>query len=431
MLIEFSVSNFRSIREEQTLSLVAEAGNNIVKNTFTPQESSRLRLLKSAVIYGANASGKTNIIRAFYALHFFITHSVMFDEKEGIPCYEPFELDVSSAQSPSSFGIQFIGTDIIKYRYHILFNRQEVLSEKLELYKQSAGWFVLFNRNEDKITFGKYFEQQEDVPKHILGGQLYLSYVGKSPHKQIRPIYKYFEDNVEVWNFLDNIDQKVLAQRMAADISRGKENKKLKKKLERLIRIADTQINTFSVTEEEKSEVDRFFEKLQQETPYKFIGLNKYKIEVSHPKFDNARQIEAQHFDFKEESEGTRVLFALGGLILQRLDLGGVIFFDEFDNSLHPKLSKFLIKLFHLPQSNHTNAQLVLASHDTTLLDKTLFRKDQIWFTEKNKYGETELFCVTDFKDVPDNIPFDEWYLKGKFGGQPHIKEIEFLFENE
>ncbi len=182
MLIEFSVSNFRSIREEQTLSLVAEAGNNIVKNTFTPQESSRLRLLKSAVIYGANASGKTNIIRAFYALHFFITHSVMFDEKEGIPCYEPFELDVASTQAPSSFEIQFIGTDIIKYRYHILFNRQEVLSEKLELYKQSAGWFVLFNRNEDKITFGKYFEQQEDVPKHILGGQSYERFAERVHH---------------------------------------------------------------------------------------------------------------------------------------------------------------------------------------------------------------------------------------------------------
>ncbi|NEP43038.1 MAG: ATP-binding protein, partial [Okeania sp. SIO2H7] len=137
-------------------------------------------------------------------------------------------------------------------------------------------------------------------------------------------------------------------------------------------------------------------------------------------------------FNFLEqESVGTQILYALGGLILLVLEIGYVIIVDELDNSLHPKLCKFLIKLFHNPVSNPKNAQIIFATHETTLLDRELFRKDQIWFTEKDKYGATELFSAQDFEGVKDDVPFDEWYLQGKFGGEPNIKEIEFIFGDE
>jgi AAA15 family ATPase/GTPase len=125
------------------------------------------------------------------------------------------------------------------------------------------------------------------------------------------------------------------------------------------------------------------------------------------------------------------VLFALGGIILKRLEKGGVLFFDELDNSLHPKLSKFLVRLFNNPRSNSQNAQLVLATHEVTLLDKEVFRKDQIWFCEKDQFGSTEIFSAKEFEGVRDDTPFDKWYVNGKFGGQPKIKELEFIFDNE
>jgi hypothetical protein len=132
-----------------------------------------------------------------------------------------------------------------------------------------------------------------------------------------------------------------------------------------------------------------------------------------------------------QESAGTNVLFALGGIILRRLEQGGVLFFDELDNSLHPKLSKFLVRLFNNPVSNTKNAQLVVATHEVTLLDKEVFRKDQIWFCEKDRYGVTEIFSAKDFDGVRDDTPFDKWYMNGKFGGQPKIKELEFIFDND
>ena len=113
------------------------------------------------------------------------------------------------------------------------------------------------------------------------------------------------------------------------------------------------------------------------------------------------------------------------------METGGIMFIDELDNSLHPKLTKFLVKLFSNPISNPKNAQLVCATHEVTLLDKDMFRMDQVWFTEKNKFGASELYSIKDFDGVREGIPFDKWYYNGKFGGEPKIKEIEFIFGDE
>jgi hypothetical protein len=129
-------------------------------------------------------------------------------------------------------------------------------------------------------------------------------------------------------------------------------------------------------------------------------------------------------------------MFAIGGLILEAFEKeeSVLIFLDEFDNSLHPDLAKFLVELFHNPKVNKNNSQLVFATHETTLLDKKVFRKDQIWFGDKNKYGITELYSVKDFNDlknVRSDIPFDKWYRTGKFGAVPNIKKFEFIAEYE
>ena len=129
-------------------------------------------------------------------------------------------------------------------------------------------------------------------------------------------------------------------------------------------------------------------------------------------------------------------MFAIGGLMLEAFENQEptLIFLDEFDNSLHPDLSKFLVELFHNPKVNKNNSQLVFTTHETTLLDKKVFRKDQIWFGDKSKFGATELYSIKDFKElknVRSDIPFDKWYRTGKFGAVPNIKKFEFIAEYE
>ena len=121
-------------------------------------------------------------------------------------------------------------------------------------------------------------------------------------------------------------------------------------------------------------------------------------------------------------------VFALGGRLLQAIEDGEVIFVDELETNFHPYLSKLLVSLFQNPRINKKNAQLIFTTHDVTLLDKTLFRKDQVWFTEKDIYGATNLYSLQDFSDVREDTPFDKWYLAGKFGGIPNIKSLESLF---
>jgi uncharacterized protein len=117
-------------------------------------------------------------------------------------------------------------------------------------------------------------------------------------------------------------------------------------------------------------------------------------------------------------------------LILKKLERGGLIVFDELDNSLHPRLAQFLVKLFHHPVANRSNAQIVCASHEVLLLDKDIFRKDQIWITEKDKYGASEMSRISDFEGVREDTSLVKWYMAGKFGGTPNIKELEFIFDD-
>ena len=430
MLIEFSVSNFRSIKEEQTLTMIADSGKLKLENTFMPEDNNKLKLLKSSVIYGANASGKTNIIKAFSALNAFILSSSKLDIDDPIFCYDPFAFDESYRTAPSHFKIIFLGTDNIKYDYDISFDRKKVISEILNFYPKGrkANLFIRTNAHKEVILGSKYFSDKKEVPKKVLDNHLYLSEIGNSPHKQMSEIYKYFKNRIKIGNL---INESICKKQMLETLMQ-QDNIKLKKKLDKFIKIADTQINGISITERKEHEFPIPMGNMPQDLKHEIFRQNRYKIESLHEIYKNGESLEEPAcFNFDEESKGTRTLYALGGLILEKFATGGVVFFDELENSLHPKLCKFIVKLFHYSESNPKNVQLIFSTHETTLLDKELFRKDQIWITEKNRFGGTELFSVTDFEGLPSDIPFEQWYMKGKFGGLPNIKEIQFIFGEE
>lgn len=434
MVIDFSFTNFRSFKDKTEFTLKADSLKSKIDNTFEVEFNSgnSISLLKTAVVYGANASGKSNFIKAFLAFTWLIQNSHKFElDKQQINCYEPFELDVNTQNSPVNFKISFI-LKAVKYDYEISFNKHKIVFEKLDFSPkgQTSNLFerVLSNDSDhDTIELGKLLVDKR-IPKKIFKNQLYLSKFGvDTPHDQLTAVYRYLT-NISVWNASDKRTISDLSKKISELISQP-ENEKFKDRLSRLIRISDTKIESIS-SKELKRENFKLPDELPEEIVDKFYENNKIRTFSYHKVFDGKNEKGTKEFDFNiKESAGTIVLFALGGKILQTLESGGVIVFDELDNSLHPKLCKFLIRLFNSKISNPKNAQLIFATHEVTLLDKDVFRKDQIWFAQKNKFGCSELYCANDFEGVRDNTNFELWYRTGKFGGNPKIKEIEFIYE--
>ena len=432
MILEFKVENFRSFKTEQVFSMVAESTKNKPHNvidTALPKGSS-VRLLKSAVIYGANASGKSNFLKAFYALRYFIIKSDSFKIDKGIDCYEPFLLDEVSKNVPTKFDVTFI-INGIKYHYSVAYNELEVISETLDDYPNIQGR-NLYNRKRlegdyHEINAGKNLIKT-GLPKKVLKNQLILSKFGSEPHEQLNDIYRFF-DAISIGNALDSRRIQVLVEELGKEINKP-ENKVLAQQVNLLIKAADVNIKNIFVGDISQKEIGTlkslpFSEKFKD----KLIDDNRSRVFGQHTVFDNEKnEVDTVDFDFRNDiSVGTNALFAIGGMILKKLATGGLVVFDELDNSLHPKITRFLIQLFHNPLVNKRNAQIIFSTHEPLLMDKDMFRSDQIWFTQKTRFGETEIYSAQDFEGVREDIPFDKWYMAGKFGALPHIQEFAFL----
>jgi len=436
MILEFKITNFRSIKDEVGLSLIAESGqskpDNVFEMTF-PNDSS-LRLLRSAVIYGSNGSGKTNIVRAIFALTKLITTSSDLKIDQPIPFYDPFLFDTETQTSPTKFEILFAIKDsenFIKYRYKVMYTKNEILNEELDYYPKGQG-HNLFKREigenslSHKGILGKSLGYKE---YEIFKNQLFLSKFGKDiPNDLLSNVYLYFT-RLEIWNVADSVTVDILKKKISKEIL-NPENENLTKKINKLLKIADIKIEGVRAKEITDAEF-RLPKDFPEELKKSLMEQNRIRLETEHIVYSKEEKKGIAFLAFEQESAGTKVLFALGGAILKILETGGTIFFDELDNSLHPKLCKFLVRLFNNPVTNKKNAQLIFTTHEVTLLDKGIFRKDQIWITDKDKFGNTDLYSIKENSSVRDDMPFDKWYMNGKFGGQPKIEEIEFIFGDE
>lgn len=437
MIISFSVSNFRSIKEEQTLDFIAKS-SNLKTNNINYIEEKKLRILKSIVLYGANAAGKSNLIRAFFTFRRFLLNST--DLKKGDPIsekyYDPFLLDTNCRKASTTFKIVFIANDNKKYSYQVEFNYDTVISEALIVYESSqpANLFTRENGQEFVKLYDK-FNDNKNVDVAVLNNNLFFTKIGNSPNKQIGDLYLYFKE-IGIWNTVDRQKIYNLTEKIKG-LFLKEENGIFRERLIKLINISDTKIDSIFVgspsIETKRKIVDIIKDPEEIEKT-----LEKYRETFGvHKVYENKKVSGQENFEFvQRESTGTQSIFAIGGLIIHTLlkEKPGIIFFDEFDNSIHPELCRFLIELFHNPLVNKNNSQIIFATHETQLLDKDLFRKDQIWFADKNKYGESEFYSVASFDGddtVREGTPFDKWYKLGKFGGIPHIKKTQFFAEYE
>jgi AAA15 family ATPase/GTPase len=422
MLIEFSVTNFKSIQATQTLSLAASNATELRdQNCFTSDEKGLPFLLRSVAIYGANASGKSNFLEAMDFMESFVVESAK-EGQEGEPIeVKPFMFSIENQAQPSEFEVLFL-QEGIRFQYGFAVNQSRVTHEWLLAYPEGRPqrWFEReYNTDTKKDIwyFGSKFKGHKTILQEATrSNALFLSTAVQLNNEQLKPIYNWF------YQKLRTIGLGSLAPSYSALKCKNPEERK---RILEFLNSADLSIADLKV---EMKPFDISNLPLDMPEPLKDIIHNALDgKEMPEVKFLHtiAGSKELVALDHDDESVGTRKLFTLAGPWLDVLDNGYVLFVDELNNSMHPMLVRFLISLINNPQINRKNAQLIFSTHDTSLLDNDLFRRDQIWFTEKDSYNATKLYPLSDFTPRKGEA-LEKGYLNGRYGALPYIGELRF-----
>ncbi len=434
MLLEYSFGNYLSFKEPVTLSMVAMKSFKELEETNVIETDSGLKLLKSAVMYGNNGSGKSNLVNSVFFMKKLVIGSfrdaLLEEEERKFPLVK-FLLNSESDTVPAEFETVFIA-DGIKYRYGFEIEAEEIVSEWL--FHTTSKEVPLFTREKEafyinKSSFGEGLKFKKNTKDNVL----FLTYLAHNNGEISNRIVNWFKD-LNVISGLQDVSYKTYT------VSRLKEDAEFGKWVNAFIEFLE--ISRITTTEEEFSEID--IEKLRaQEKDEELVNLlsSVQKIQARQPKKDHLITWHKRYnkdnlltdtvpFNFEtQESEGTKKLIHLLGPVYNTLKNGKVLFVDELDSRLHTNLIKHLITFFH--RHNHTRAQLISAVHDTSILSKDIFRRDQIWFIEKDQFGASGLYSLGDFKSarVRNKSAFNKNYVQGKYGAIPYFAENEKLTE--
>lgn len=421
-IISFKAKNFKSYKDEVEFSFRALNSEFRSENYHEVELSNgeTIRLLNSAVIYGANASGKSNIIWAMFALISYIRSSRDHDPSDTLR-YEPFLLSTQTATSPISLSIEFVADKEI-YSYNISYTEERFVSESLICSSQKKTYF---SRDYDDVSF--FEELSEFNGKSFLKNHLVLSKLGLEANPLIQSVYRALTSS-QTFPVGNEISLSEINNRNAKEILKNNESI-LSQRLIRLIKKSDLGIENVKIIEHDFSKV-QFPSGIDEKVKQRFINDNTWEIKMFHRTLEGNQQ----GLNIDVESAGTRVLFGVGARVLKVLEQGGFLAYDEMNIAMHPRIFQLLVKLFNNSVSNPNHAQLLITTHDTGLLQDNLMRADQVWFAEK-KDGVSELFSVQDFYDEVDEVsicpPYEAWYRSGRFGAIPHTEDIESIFTNE
>lgn len=409
MLLRFSASNYRSLKDEQELSLIASSLAG-VPDGVTQVEGLNHGVLRVAAIYGANASGKTNVLRA---LHFMATavedSQTTWKPDQPIP-RQPFRLDESSRSRASQFEVDIL-IERTRYQYGFSVDTERVLEEWLFAFP-SGRRQMWYRRKSDGISFGRNLAGENRVIERMTRpNSLFLSAAAQSNHEQLTPVYRWFSTQL---TFITN-DR----HGPPVDTLDASENARLKRRIEAMLGAADLGLLGFEMTERPVEEATRKLFALMQEVLPSGAAMPEKVPEVRF--FHECEHGAKVTLGLGSESDGTVAFFALLGPVVEALDGGGILCVDELDSSLHPLLALEIVRLFNDSTRNPRGAQLVFNTHDTNLLDLNVLRRDQIWFTEKDRCGATHLYPLTDFMPR-ENENLHRGYLQGRYGAVPFLR---------
>ncbi|MEI3268752.1 MAG: ATP-binding protein [Candidatus Gastranaerophilaceae bacterium] len=414
MFVKFSVQNFLSFKDLNSLELIA---SNITQHEENTIDTKQYKLLKSVAIFGANASGKSNLFKAMqFARDFVLSSSKESQANEKIHV-TPFLLSTKTESEPSLFEFVFLKNNT-KYRYGFRLNNSIVVDEWL-FAASKVKESLLFERHEQDIKVGAKFKEGSKIIELTRKNALFLSVVAQFNGKIAESIIEWFY-GLRIITGLQTYNS------VTIEYLKALENKK---EFMDILNIADSSIQDFQFKELDIEKAPKYIkEELER---IKALGA-KYElmpeIKTYHNKYNDKNNVAGTvEFDFnKNESKGTQHLFSLTGPILDTIENSNILVIDEFECNLHPLISRFLIKLFHL---KNKNAQFIFNTHDTKLLNNKYFRRDQIYFVDKDQFGGSSLYSLYDYNIRYDRT-FDKDYLEGKYKAIPFIDEYG-IFGNE
>ncbi len=429
MLVEFSVANHLSVRDSVTLSLLASSkvseyrAQNVIELDRNP-------LLRTAAIYGANASGKSNVLQSLVWMRWFVINSQK-ETQAGEPIMiQPFKLDVDYAAKPSHFEAVFF-IDGVRYRYGFEVSAKMVVKEWLFRAVKKAET-ELFVRMGDSIDVARGFAEGRDFVENTRANALFISTVASLNGPLSGQIVRWFQRLVPVHGLKEQ-------QYLAASVEMVKDSE-MRDRFIDMIRKADLGIEDVLVKKADKTLppdiIKLFTDEGRQRFMQDFAPVDGVSLRSVHTRFKNGQPLDAVEMDFtREESEGTRKFFSLAGPVLHSLENGCVMIADELEAKLHPLLTRMIVRLFHSPVTNPRNAQLIFATHDANLLQYMPFRRDQIWFTEKTQQQATDLYSLAEIKlpkgKVRKDASYEKDYFKGRYGAVPYLGGFEQWFDGE
>lgn len=403
MLLEFCVKNFLSIKDDLKLSFVA---TTLKESLSEPNDVIRisdmgLALVRSAVIYGANASGKTNVLKAIAFYKSFIMNSFKNGQAGESIDVENFRLNASTVQEPTTMEATFTVGEYL-YRYGFEVGEKAVHSEWLyrRMNRKRSKEVEIFYREETGVTVHAKSPLMQDLVnrKMVRDNALLLSTAAQFNETTAVDILHWLSDTQVLFCSEDD--------KMWLQAIRHLDDEKMRERIVRFAKYADLGIENIT-------KIDN-------------------RIVSSHRQYDDeGRETNDVAFSFSgNESEGTIKYFSLAYPIIDALDNGKRLVVDELDSKLHPLLVRKIVTLFNSAETNPKGAQLLFTTHDTFLLSAGLFRRDQVWFTQKDNFGATEAYSLAEYK-VRGSSPFERDYLQGKFGATPIIGDMETIFTAE
>ncbi|MDP1858853.1 MAG: ATP-binding protein [Gemmatimonadaceae bacterium] len=421
MLLRFRVENFRSLKGKQELSLIASKLGDTADGLLE-FPGVDVAVLPVAAVYGANASGKSSVLLAMSYMHDAVIQSHRRWSPEGGVPREPFTLDLESRLTPSTFEVDLL-LDGTRYEYGFAVDSERVVGEWLVAFPSGRPqkWFTRDVNAKQEYRFSRELAGENSaIRKLTRSNSLYLSAAAQNNHAMLRPIYDWFARSLIV---VADRERELLSMQTVKLM----EKSEFRSGVVRLLGLADVGVSGVDVSLEElPPEALRLAQAL-------FPDNSGFQMKLQ-PDFRIPR-IKLQHtttsgheseIAFEEESRGTQALFGLAGPILLALSEGSTLLVDELDTSLHPLLAIEIVKMFGRRETNPRNAQLVFNTHDTNILECGLLRRDQVWFTEKNEDGETQLYPLTDFRARKEEN-LERGYLQGRYGAVPFLSGAEGL----
>lgn len=427
MILQFDMENNRSIRSRKRLSFIADNKPEHKQSLIT---CDKYNILPVIGIYGKNAAGKTNILKAFKHIRDMIRFSHEFNPVMPIPFYEPFKF-TNEINSPSIFEISFICKGK-KYVYGFSHNSSEILEEYLYIFNSVKPTKIFernFFNNSDNYSFGSKYENMEYLTERTHKNKLFLSVAAQWAAKieEINDIFNYFENNIlyyqKNWNeaspeFFEKTTQLLL------------ENEEGKNVIKSLIKHFDLEFEDIKANRQVVE-----LEKLPEEIQMILKNLNKAKetesSELTASQVSSMYNINNEEYflGLKDESNGIQKLYDLFAILFESLTEQKVVIIDELEMGLHPILARELIRLFQDSTINKFHSQLLFTTHDTNILDLSLLRRDQLWFVSKeiNSNYATDLYSLSDINGVRMNDNIARNYLLGKYSTIPEI----YLGDNE